>query len=285
MSNEDSDDSLVEFYEDDSMTDASSTEDSTLLDLDEDGYGGCDIKIPNYIERDRIRFAPNIGALKAVTRKLKERPKPYWLTKDVKFLNLVKLSDYIEPNKACDTLINAMHAIDPNKFPYDLYYEEENSEEEEIDKSMPYNVEQLFLNKVQVSEDFFKNNKFGLPIPVETWVAETYKSELFPVDVSYDWCMQQVYHKIAPFCLVKLVSDIVIPNKKISLYRLSIDAYVDIIAIRNCKPPENIEQANCGEEMQFLVPRKCANVVNLMNQEDYNMIRSMEKCHTTKEFR
>ena len=249
-----------EYYDERPGENASALDVSELEDVDDVREDVEPIK-PNHLECDRIRFSHNIGCLRVVPKKILESPKPYWLTKDIKYVNLVSISDYINPKKACCTLINALIDIDPKKYPESIYLPE--NKKEETRSEMPHDIEKLFLGKVQLSSEFVREARFELYLPATVWVADTYKSELFLTDANEQWCIDQLYHKTIPYCVVKLVDRKLVPGKEIIVYRISIDGYMDLIQ-------------NSKSEDVYFVPAKCSNIVDLISEEDYKLIRSIK---------
>ena len=252
------------YYEDDPFPEDELAECSSIVGLD-DLPESSSKNNKNYIERDRLRFAPNIGVLrvKPVTPKDNPKKSKNWLNKYIKSLELVKISDVIEDDKAVNTLADTLINLDPVKFKpeiYDFEGQELDKKEKEIDPDIPQTVEQVFLKMNPINTNIVSKGETAISVPPIIYIANTHREpmyKLYPTN-------KEVLNKIIPMVLMKMlvyVKDV----EPFFIYRFSTDVKFGITDI---KVEDDI--------VPVLLPNQSGNITDLVDTETYRKLKELK---------
>lgn len=252
------------YYEDDLFPEDEFAKCSSVVELDNLPESSLRNN-KNYIERDRLKYAPNIGVLivKPVTPKDNPKKSKNWLNKYIKSLELVKISDVIEDNKAVNALAETLINLDPVKFKpeiYDFEGQELDKKEKEIDPDIPQTVEQVFLKMRPIITNIVSKGETAISVPPIIYIANTYREtmyKLYPTD-------KEVLNKTIPMVLMKMlvyVKDV----EPFFIYRFSTDVKFGITDI---KAEDNI--------VPVLLPNQSGNTIDLVDTETYRKLKELK---------
>lgn len=242
------------YYEDDPFPEDELAECSSIVELD-DLPESSSKNNKNYIERDRLRFAPNIGVLrvKPVTPKDNPKKSKNWLNNYIKSLELVKISDVIEDNKAVNILIDTLINLDSVKFKPEIY-------DKEIDPDIPQTVEQVFLKMNPISTNIVSKGETAISVPPIIYIANNHRESMYKLYPTN----KEVLNKNIPMVLMKMlvhVKDV----EPFFIYRFSTDVKFEITDI---KVEDNT--------VQVLLPNQSGNITDLVDTETYRKLKELK---------
>jgi len=251
------------YYEDDIFPEDELTECSSIVGLDEPSDSSRTNK--NYVERDRLKYAPNIGVLRVKPITPKDNPKKSknWLNKYIKSLDLIKISDYIEDDKAVNTLAKTLINLDPVKFKpeiYDFEGQELDKKEKEIDPDIPQTVEQVFLKMNPINNAVVSKGETAISVPPIIYVANTHKEPMYKIYPTN----KEVLNKIIPMVIMKMlvyIKDV----EPFFIYRFSTDVKFGIVNIK-------VED----DTVPVLLPNQSGNITDLVDTETYYKLKELK---------
>ena len=220
----------------------------------------------NCVEKDKLNVIPNVGVVRIIPRRIRDttkhekQKKEGWINEGIKSIQIIQWSKKFEDKVAIDILSRNLANMNPERFPLT----NSDGELEVEDSDIPFTVEDLFLQKQELSLEASKASEAGVILPPILYVSNEYNKDLLKVQPDYT----DLIDKTIPFCIMKLGSDKIVPKKETPVYRLAIDAK---LGYANFSNPET------GETRKYIVPISCKRIIDFVNPSDYKKIKKRRK--------